>query len=94
MIAAHAEEYFPGQGRQIALVISQTCSGWVYFRKMDKLYREWRDDIIRELYAQGVYNARQLARIFGLSESSIEKILASLSRKEKAALQEKQLKLF
>ena len=93
VMAQGLEERWPGMGVLIVLSLAEIINGqWVYIRRIDGPIRAWRDDSIRAQYDQGGITIRELARIWGLSQSSIEKILAKPASQEE--LKEKQLKLF
>lgn len=80
-MALGLEERFPGMGALITLALSDIFNGqWVYVRRMKGAMTVWRDDSIREQYDQGNVTARELARTWGLSQSSIEKILSKPSQ--------------
>ena len=84
--------YFSGV--LIALALAQRVGGgWLYVRKMDGAPLAWRNDQIRAMYDRGNITMRELARMWRLSQSSIEKILAQPSTGQKA-LEDKQLRLF
>lgn len=76
-IATAMEELFPGMGVLIVLGIAQRFGGGtLYIRKMEGPMLAWRNDQIRAMYDQGGVTGRELARIWRLSQSSVEKILA------------------
>lgn len=93
MLAAGMEERFPGMGVLIIMALAEIVNGqWVYVRRMDGPMRSWRDDQIRAQYDLGGITIRELARYWGLSQSSIEKILAKPA--SQAELKSKQMELF
>ena len=94
VIAQAMEQDFPGFGVLITLSLAQRVgNGWMYIRRLDGPLLDWRNDQIRAMYDQGKVTMRQLARIWRLSQSSIEKILAQpdSSREPKT---DRQLRLF
>ncbi|WP_310598825.1 Mor transcription activator family protein [Desulfobulbus sp.] len=94
VIARAMEMDFPGLGVLITLALAQRVGGGpVYIHKMDKLMLSWRNDQIIAMYDRGGITIRELAWMWRLSQSSIEKILAQPSTGQKA-LEEKQLRLF
>lgn len=93
MVAEGMEQRFPGMGVLIVMALAETVNGqWVYVRRMDGPMRSWRDDQIRAQYDLGGITIRELARYWGLSQSSIEKILAKPA--SQGELEKKQMKLF
>ncbi|WP_028319652.1 hypothetical protein [Desulfobulbus elongatus] len=94
VIAKAIEMDFPGLGVLIALALAQRVGGGpLYVRRMDRPLLDWRNDQIRAMYDRGEITMRELAWMWRLSLSSVEKILAQPSTKQKA-LEEKQLRLF
>ena len=94
VLAAGMEERFPGMGVLIVLALAEITGGqWVYIRKMEGPVLSWRNDAIRAMYDRGGVTGRELARIWRLSQSSIEKILAKPATSQRE-LADKQLKLF
>lgn len=93
MMAEGMEQRFPGMGVLIIMALAEIVGGqWVYVRRMDGPMRSWRDDQIRAQYDLGGITIRELARYWGLSQSSIEKILAKPA--SQAELKSKQMGLW
>jgi Mor family transcriptional regulator len=93
VIAGALEEDFPGLGVLITLSLAQRLGGgWTYIRRLNNPLIDWRNDQIRAMYDQGGVTVRELARIWRLSQSSIEKILARPSKR--AARPDRQMRLF
>jgi Mor family transcriptional regulator len=69
VMASALEEDFPGQAVQIVLSLAQRIGGgWYYVQKLAKLTINWRNDTIRKMYDTGVYTAKDLSRIWSLSQ--------------------------
>ncbi|NLZ17116.1 MAG: hypothetical protein GX087_05210 [Desulfobulbaceae bacterium] len=78
LIASGMDAVFQGKGVLIALVLSEIFSGQrLYVSKVQKPLRRWRDDQIRSRYDQGGITGKELARQWGLSQRSVEEILAT-----------------
>ena len=93
VIAQAVEEALPGMGIPVLLALAKVGGGWMYISKMEGATLKWRNDQIRAMYDQGNITGRELARFWGLSQSSIEKILAQPGDSQQE-LAERQLKLF
>lgn len=92
-VAAAIEEHIPGDGVRLTMLLAQIFGGTpVYFRRIDKWLRIMRDDAMRARYDLGDVSMKELARLFGVSLSTAERVLARPS--SPAAQQEKQGKLF
>lgn len=96
VIAQAFEAAYPGQGiRMMSTLAKAVGGGWVYIRRMDDAsMRKWRDDQIRAQYDAGGITGRELARYWGLSQSTIEKILARPTSAGQDELKKRQMKLF
>ena len=91
LIASALEDAFPAMGVQICMVLAQRFGGSpLYIRKLNGAFLEWRNDRIRAMYDQGGITGRELGWYWGLSQSSIEKILAETPKNNK----ERQMQLF
>jgi Mor family transcriptional regulator len=94
VIAKAVETDFPGLGVLVALALAQRVGGgWMYIGRMGGALLAWRNDQIRAMYDQGGVTMRELAWMWRLSQSSIEKILAQPMTGQKA-LDDKQMRLF
>lgn len=76
MIAQVIEEQLPGHGVQVVLILAQAFRGQtIYFRAVDYLLNQMRDDAIRAAYDQGE-RVIDIGLRWRLSRSAVEKILA------------------
>ena len=89
-IAAVIEQHRPGQGVELTLFMAQVFRGQnLYFRNIDYLIRQIRDDAIRRGYDQGA-KVKDLALRWHLSKRWVEEILARTGKEAADA----QLSLF
>lgn len=92
-VAAAIEEHMPGDGVRITLQLAQIFHGQeVYFRRVDGILRALRDDAMRARYDKGGITTKGIALLFGVSQSTAEKVLSKPD--SQAALQAKQGKLW
>jgi len=89
-IARGLEQYLPGSGVQVALILAQVFKGQpLYIRGIEELLLKIRNDAIRKEYDSGV-KVKELAFKFDLSVRWVEDILA----REEQSPAEKQMRLF
>lgn len=76
MIASSIEQQAPGNGVKLTLMLAQTFRGQkLYFRNVDYLVRQVRDDSIRSAYDNGA-KVMELGIKWNLSRRAVEKILS------------------
>lgn len=79
-IATIIEELRPGHGVELTLFLAQAFRGQnMYFRNVDYLVRQVRDDAIRKEYDQGT-RVRDLALKWRLCQRRVEKILSAIEK--------------
>jgi len=92
-IAAAIDDYIPGEGVRLTLLLAQIFPGQhIYIRNARVYLRAIRDDGIRAEYDLGGITSKELATKYRLCLRQIEKILARPS--SQAELEEKQMSLF
>lgn len=82
------EKFAPGKGREIVVAISQEfASTHVYFIKVEKMFRQIRDQWVRDKYDDG-HRVPDIARATKLSDRQVWNILG------KEPGEDRQLNLF
>jgi len=88
LVALAVEQYMPGNGVKVAVILASEYRGQsLYFRGIDYLEKQVRDDAIRKAYDQGA-RIIDLGLKWGLCRSAVEKIVA------RPDTEGRQLKLF
>lgn len=91
-IAQGLEEYYPGKGMELTLMIARIFRGLpLYIHNIDKLLRDIRNEAIRDDYDNGM-SVKKLAVKYKLSTRQIENILSSPSSQDE--LKKKQYTLW
>ncbi|MBU0944255.1 MAG: hypothetical protein KJ804_12355 [Proteobacteria bacterium] len=89
-IARGLEQYLPGSGVQVTLILAQVFKGQpLYIRGIEELLLKIRNDAIRKEYDSGA-KVKELAFKFDLSVRWVEDILA----REEQSQEDKQMRLF
>jgi len=93
-IAEMIEEHWPSMGVVLTLFLAQVFRGQnLYFRNIDYLIRQIRDDAIRKEYNEG-HKVREIALKWRLSKRWVEDILSRPGKMDQDESAERQLNLF
>jgi Mor family transcriptional regulator len=89
LAAMAVEPYLPGMGVKVAMILATEYRGQsLYFRGIDYLEKQIRDEAIRREYDQGV-RIIELGLKYNLCRSAVEKIVARPDQAE-----DRQLRMF